>query len=91
MRMISLLAKSRLRYYKSRTILTMIAIFLTTMLLNSVVTSTMGIININRQAIIKSGNQHASFLNLSVEQTEILANHLEIEELAILEIAADVE
>ena len=91
MRMISLLAKSRLRYYKSRTILTMIAIFLTTMLLNSVVTSTMGIININRQAIIESGNQHASFLNLSVEQTEILANHLEVEELAILEIAADVE
>ena len=91
MRMILLLAKSRLRYYKSRTILTMIAIFLTTMLLNSVVTSTMGIINMNRQAIIESGNQHASFFNLSVEQTEILANHLEVEELAILEIAADIE
>ncbi|MCH5261686.1 MAG: ABC transporter permease [Lachnospiraceae bacterium] len=91
MGMISLLAKSRLRYYKSRTILTMIAIFLTAMLLNSVVTSTMYIINTNRQAIIESGNQHASFFNLSVEQTEILANHLEVEELAILEVAADIE
>lgn len=91
MRMISILAKSRLHYYKSRTILTMIAIFLTTMLLNGIVVSTLGIIDMNRQAAAAAGNMHAVFFNLSVGQMQVLKNHLEVEQLAVSESVADIE
>lgn len=91
MRMISILAKSRLRYYKSRTILTMIAIFLTTMLLNGVVVSAIGILDINRQMIVEGGDWHVMLWNLSGEQTEVLANHLEVEEMTLTEIVANID
>ena len=90
MRMISLLAKSRLRYYKSRTILTMIAIFLTTMLLNGIVTSAIGIADANRQFFVKQGNWHAGFLHLNDEKVDLLSNHLEVESLEISEIVAEI-
>ena len=90
MGMISLLAKSRLRYYKSRTILTMIAIFLTTMLLNGIVTSSIGIIDMNRQVYVKQGNWHAGFLHLDSEKVDLLGNHLEVESLEISEIVAEI-
>lgn len=91
MRMISILAKSRLRYYKSRTILTVIAVFLTTMLLNGIVVSTIGIVDLNRQSAAAAGNMHAVFFNLSVGQMQMLKNHLEVEQLAVSESVADIE
>ena len=91
MGMISILAKSRLRYYKSRTILTMIAIFLTTMLLNGIVVFTIGLVDMNRQAATMNGRQHAAFIDITGEQKQMLANHLEVEELAVIEIAAEIE
>ena len=90
MRMISILAKSRLRYYKSRTILTMIAIFLTAMLLNGIVTSAIGIADANRQFFVKQGNWHAGFLHLNDEEVDLLSNHLEVESLEISEIVAEI-
>ena len=90
MRMISLLAKSRLRYYKSRTILTMIAIFLTTMLLNGIVTSAIGIADANRQFFTKQGNWHAGFLHLDNGKVDLLSNHLEVESLELSEIVAEI-
>ena len=90
MRMISILAKSRLRYYKSRTILTMIAIFLTTMLLNGIVTSTIGIVDMDRQVNVKQGNWHAGFHDLNKEKLDLLSNHLEVESLDLSEIVAEI-
>ena len=90
MRMISLLAKSRLRYYKSRTILTMIAVFLTTMLLNGIVTSTIGIVDMDRQVNVKQGNWHAGFHDLNGEKLDLLSNHLEVESLDLSEIVAEI-
>ena len=90
MRMISTLAKSRMRYYKSRTILTMIAIFLTTMLLNGIVVFAIGLVDMNRQAAALNGRQHASFIDITEEQKQMLVNHLEVEELAVTEIAAEI-
>ena len=90
MRMISLLAKSRLRFYKSRTILTMIAIFLTTMLLNGIVTSAIGIADANRQFFVKQGNWHAGFLHMNSEKVDLISNHLEVESLELSEIVAEI-
>lgn len=90
MRMISTLAGSRLCYYKSRTILTMIAIFLTTMLLNGIVVFAIGLVDMNRQASAVNGRQHASFIDITEEQKQMLTNHLEVEELGIVEIAAEI-
>ena len=90
MKMISILAKSRLRYYKSRTILTVIAIFLTTMLLNGIVTSAIGIVDANRQFFVKQGNRHAAFLGLDREKVDLLSNHLEVESLELSEIVAEI-
>ena len=47
--MITSLAKSRIKYNKSRTILTAIAIMLTTMLLMGLGTSAVGLLDFNRQ------------------------------------------
>lgn len=91
MRMISLLAGSRLRYYKSRTILTVIAIFLTTMLLNGIVTSAIGIADMNRQVYVKRGNWHAGFHNLNRDKVDLLSNHLEVESLDLSETAAEIK
>lgn len=89
MRMISLLAKSRLRHYKSRTALTMAAIFLASVLLQGIFASALGVLDINRQSVIQEGDWHARFSDLTGEQLEILSHHLEVETLTSRVVAAE--
>lgn len=79
------LAISRIKYNKSQSILTVIAIFLTTCLLMSIGTTAIGLID-GQQKIIsqQTGNHHASF-NVDKSQLEILKNHIDIEALATRE------
>ncbi len=85
------LAISRLRFNKSRTILTAIAIMLTTTLLMGVGTSAEGILDINRQQALFNGNTHAMFKSLTQEQVKKLQNHKDVESIEINELFATVE
>lgn len=79
------LAISRIKYNKSQSILTVIAIFLTTCLLMSIGTTAIGLIDGQRKIISQqTGNHHASF-NVDKSQLEILKNHIDIEALATRE------
>lgn len=79
------LAISRIKYNKSQSILTIIAIFLTTCLLMSIGTTAIGLIDGQRKIISQqTGNHHASF-NVDKSQLEILKNHIDIEALATRE------
>lgn len=89
--MIKSLAKSRIKYNKSRTILTVIAIMLTTTLLMGVGTCAVGLIDMQRQQAAASGNVHATFKFLTKSQVLMLKNHVDIEALEINEIFAPVE
>lgn len=89
--MITLLAKSRIKYNKSRTILTAIAIMLTTMLLMGLGTSAVGLLDFNRQQASASSNVHATLKNLTAEQVNMLKNHVDVESLETSEIFATVE
>lgn len=80
---ISSLAKSRITYNKSRSVLTVIAIGLTTVLLMSVVTSAIGLFDVSRQQAVYAGNQHATILHLTAKQVEMLNNHLDVEALEV--------
>ena len=80
---ISALAKSRITYNKGRSVLTGIAICLTTVLLMSVVTSAIGLFDISRQQAIAAGNQHAVIRLLNTKQVEMLNNHLDVEALEV--------
>lgn len=91
MRMISLLAKSRLRHYKSRTALTMAAIFLASVLLQGILASALGVLDINRQSMVQEGDWHVRLSNLTEEQMETLKHHLEVETLVSGVVAAEVE
>lgn len=91
MRTITTLATSRIKYNKSRTLLTFIAIMLTTVLLMGLGTCVLGLLDYNRQQAVAEGNTHASFYNLTKKQVDILKNHMDIEALEINETFASVE
>lgn len=83
------LALQRLRYNKSRTLLTGIAILLTTMLLMAIGTVGVAALDMNRQ-IYSLSDYHASFNELTPEQVEILSSHLRVEALDTSETFADI-
>ncbi|MCI8284142.1 MAG: FtsX-like permease family protein [Firmicutes bacterium] len=91
MQTIRSLAKSRIKYNKSRTILTFIAIMLTTVLLMGLGTSALGIFNMNKQNAAMLSNVHANISDVTYEQAQKLKNHLDVEAVEINEIFASVE
>lgn len=90
-RMIRTLAKGRIRYHRSRTVLTIIAIAFTTMLLMALGTCTMGLWDMQRQVARSLGNQHAVFSDLTEAQVMQLKNHMDVESLKTQEIFATIE
>lgn len=84
------LALGKLRYHRSRTVLTGIAILLTTALLMAIVTCGVGVLDMNRQAAVASGNVHASFSRLTPEQVSVLENHINVEALDTTELFATI-
>ncbi|MBO5279117.1 MAG: hypothetical protein J6B06_06485 [Lachnospiraceae bacterium] len=91
MKTIVLLAKSRIKYHKSRTLLTAIAIMLTTMLLMGLGTSAVGLLDINRRQAMAQSNIHAALTDLTLEQAQILQNHMDVEAVEINELFAEIE
>lgn len=83
------LAISRLRFHKSRTLLTGIAIMLTTMLLTAIGTVGIASFNMNRQAVLGS-DYHAVFDGLTPDQTDVLSKHISVEAMSTTEIFADI-
>lgn len=80
-----LLALSELRFHKSRTLLTGIAIFLTTALLMGIGTSGVAMLDMNRQTAQMQANYHAAFRLDSSEQFATLSNHINVESMAAIE------
>lgn len=91
MQTVRLLAKSRIKYNKSRTVLTFIAIMLTTVLLMGLGTSAFGLFNMNKYNAALNSNVHANISNITYEQAQKLKNHLDVEAVEISEIFASVE
>lgn len=83
------LALQRLRYNKSRTLLTGIAILLTTMLLTAIGTVGVATLDMNRQ-IYSLSDYHASFNGLTPEQVQTLSSHIRVEALSTSEVFADI-
>lgn len=83
------LAVSRLRFHKSRTLLTGIAIMLTTMLLTAIGTVGIATLNMNRQMISES-DYHAIFDGLTPDQADVLSKHINVEAMSTTEIFADI-
>lgn len=83
------LAWQRLRYNKSRTLLTGIAILLTTMLLTAIGTIGVAILDMNRQ-IYSLSDYHASFNGLTPDQVQTLSSHIRVEALSTSEVFADI-
>lgn len=83
------LAISRLRFHKSRTLLTGLAIMLTTMLLTAIGTVGIASFNMNRQAVLGS-DYHAIFDGLTADQTDVLSKHISVEAMSTTEIFADI-
>lgn len=83
------LALSKLRCNKSRTLLTGIAIMLTTMLLTAIGTVGVASFDMNRQ-IYALSDYHASFNGLTPEQVQILSSHIQVEALSTNETFADI-
>ena len=84
------LAVSKLRYHKSRTILTGIAILLTTTLLTTISTSAIALLDMDRQMAKAMGNDHAAFRLTSTEQLATLSNHINVESLETIETFAEI-
>lgn len=91
MRGIISVALSRLKYNKSRTLLTGAAVFLTTVLLSGLASSTAGIMDIERKQAQAESNVHATFKNINTSQLEILKNHASVEAARANEIFATIE
>lgn len=89
--MMTSLAKNRIRYNKSRTFLTAVAIMLTTALLMALGTSAVGLFDFNKQQAAAAGNVHARYNLLTGTQVNKLANHVDVESLETNEIFATVE
>jgi len=83
------LAVSRLRFHKSRTLLTGIAIMLTTMLLTAIGTVGIATFNLNRQSVLAS-DYHAVFDSLTPDQADVLSKHINVEAMSTMEIFADI-
>lgn len=83
------LALSKLRYNRSRTMLTGIAIMLTTMLLAAIGTVGVAILDMNRQ-IYSQADYHAILSSLTPEQVQVLSSHIQVEALSTTETFADV-
>lgn len=79
------LAMSKLRFHKSRTLLTGIAIFLTTTLLMGIGTSGIAMLDMNRQYAQERSNYHAAFYLETSEQLAALSNHISVESMAAVE------
>lgn len=75
------LAKSRVSYNKSRSVLTIVAITLTTTLLMGLITSAIALFDTNKQQALAEGNHHAVIRHLNAKQLEMLNNHLDVESL----------
>ncbi len=88
--MIPSLAKSRIKFNKSRTILTIIAIMLTTTLLMGLGTSTIALLDMNKQQATAASNIHATLKDLTAEQVRVLKNHVDVEALETNEIFATI-
>ena len=84
------LAVSKLRYHRSRTILTGIAILLTTTLLMTIGTSAIALLDMDRQMAKAMGNDHAAFRLTSAEQLATLSNHINVESLETIETFAEI-
>lgn len=84
------LAWQRLGYNKSRTLLTGIAILLTTMLLTAIGTVGVAILDMNRQ-IYSLSDYHASFNGLTSKQVQTLSSHIRVEALQTSETFADIK
>ena len=91
MKMINTLAVSRIKYNRSRTILTVISIMLTTVLLMGLGTSAVALVDVNRQQAVFSGNTHARFIGLDEDQVMMLSSHMDVEALRISNTFATVE
>ena len=85
------LALSRIRHQKSRTLLTVIAVFLMTVLLMGLGTTVMGQKDLNRRQAMAENNIHAVFRDLNDQQVTVLSNHKEVEALETNELFATVE
>ncbi|MCM1146101.1 MAG: hypothetical protein NC407_15500, partial [Lachnoclostridium sp.] len=88
---ISTLATSRIKYNKSRTLLTAVSIMLTTLLLTAIATSALGLFNLNKMQAQMESNIHATFRELDAKQIEMLKNHMDVEAVEMTEIFATVE
>ncbi len=84
------LAIQRLRHHKSRTLLTGIAILLTTMLLMAIGTVAVAMLDMNRQ-MVSDSDYHAIFSNLTTDQTAVLSHHIQVEALSTTEKFADIQ
>lgn len=91
MKMISTLAVSRIKYNRSRSILTAVSIMLTTILLMGVGTCAVGLMDLEKQQAVLAGNTHASISRLDNKQIEILRNHMDVEAITVSETFATVE
>lgn len=78
------LALSKLRYNRSRTMLTGIAIMLTTMLLMAIGTIGTATLDMNRQ-MYALADYHARFGGLTPDQVNVLSNHIQVEALSTTE------
>ncbi|MDE7247319.1 MAG: hypothetical protein K2N43_05485, partial [Lachnospiraceae bacterium] len=83
------LAISRLRFHKSRTLLTGIAIMLTTMLLTAIGTVGIATFDMNRQ-MYSTEDYHAIFKRLTTDQVNILSKHINVEAMNTSEVFADI-
>lgn len=88
---ITALAKSRVSYHKSRSILTIVAITLTTTLLMGLITSAIGLFDANRQIALEEGNHHAVVRHLNTKQLEMLQNHFDVESLEASLLFAEID
>ena len=84
------LALQRLRYNRSRTLLTGIAILLTTMLLMGIATVSVAMFDMNRQMASES-DYHAIFSGLTPDQAAILSRHIQVEAMGTTEMFANIE
>lgn len=89
--MMTSLASKRIRYNRSRTLLTIIAITLTTMLLMALGTSAVGLLDFNKQQASANSNAHATIQDLTKEQVDKLSNHADVESLETNEIFATIK
>ena len=85
------LAVRRLQYRKSGTLLTAVAMVLTTCLVMTVGTMGLGLVRMQQELTVENyGNHHGHYSNVSWEQLEMLENHAQIESISANELFASV-